>query len=104
MIVEYQQLDDITNRITYNRILRGTSKILRRYVFELNDKITRENIHRELSIFLRKAKTSAIRDFTLNIKDFDPSAPHYLEVDIILYFKNFIHQVHLNVNNVDINV
>ena len=104
MIVEYQQLDDITNRITYNRILRASYKILRRYVFELNDTVTRENMQRELLIFLKRAKTSAIQNFELSIKKFDPTNPHYIEVDIILYFKNFIHQVHLNVNNVDINV
>ena len=103
MVIQYTQMEDVTNRIIYNRLLRACFKILQTNVFELNDTFTREKIDNTIRNLLMRAKSEAIQDFTLFIKPFDPANPHYIEVHVVLWFKNMIHQVLLNVNNLDIN-
>ncbi len=92
----------LTNQITYNRLLRGTAKILRYDVFELNDDFLRDKISTELSLFYKNAKnTGAITDYKISIRDFDPARPHYVEVDIIVGLPAMIFTVYVHLNNVD---
>lgn len=94
-------IKSLTNRIIYNRIKRGLVKILRNNLFELNDTFVRNSIKTDMTLFLNRAKQNAIEDYTLYIHPYNKNKPHYVEVDITLYFKTMIEQVLLNVKNED---
>ena len=91
----------LTNQITYNRLLRSTAQILMENVFEHNDNFTRNTIHQKLRALYSKAKQSAITEYKIEIKDYDPKNPHYMEVLITIKLPNMIHYVIINMNNVD---
>ena len=99
LIIESQQIDNLTNQITYNRLLRNTSKILKEYVFEFNDTYTRQAIMQKLRALYNKASERALQDYSITMKDFDESNPHYIEVDIIIQFRNMINHVKINISN-----
>ena len=96
-----KNINNLTNQITYNRLLRSTSKILKENVFELNDDFTRYNMKVKLRNLYNKAKSFAIKDYKITIKEFDSTRPHYIEVDIMIQFHNMVEYVHLNINNID---
>ena len=96
-----QIIKSLTNQITYNRLLRATSLILKEAVFDLNDEFTRNSIELKLKSLYSKAKTFAIKDYRINILPFDKAKPHYMEVNIEILFNAMIYYVVLNVNNVD---
>ena len=97
-------IDNATNRIIYNRILRECRKLLMQTVFEFNDDYTREDISVKIKALLNRAKTHAIKDYTYTILDYDRAKPHYIEIHIALLFKNKINQVLIHLNNVDSNL
>jgi len=101
LVIENKSIDTLTNQITYNRLLRGTSQILKRNIFEFNDEYTRNSIMSELKIFYNKAKMFAIEDYKITMVDYDESNPHYVEVHIIIQLKAMIHYVKLNISNYD---
>ena len=91
-------LEELTNRIIYNRIKRETIRILRYNLFEQNDKVTRNKILTPIKIMLERAKLRAIKDFKLRLYDYDEKTPHLIKIDIALLFKNRIEYVLLNIS------
>ncbi len=91
-------LDELTNRIIYNRIKRDVIRILRYNLFELNDSFTRNNISTLVRLLLERAKQKAIKDFQYKIYNFDERAPHLIKIDIALLFKNRIEYVLLSIS------
>ena len=100
-IIKNVKITSLTNQITYNRLLRATTIILRDNVFEFNDAFTRNSIEQKLKALYNNASAFAIDDYRLVIRDFDVARPHYFEVDIQIHLKSMIHYVHPNINNVD---
>ena len=100
-MIKNVKIKSLTNQITYNRLLRATTKILRETVFEFNDAYTRNVVAQKLRALYDKASTFAINDYRFTIKEYDPSRPHYMEVNIQIQLKAMIEYVHLNINNVD---
>lgn len=94
-------IKSMTNQITYNRLLRISTQILRKNVFELNDEYTRTNILRQMNVIYQQASNFAIKDYRISIKPFDSANPHYVELHIEILFNTMIHYVELNINNVD---
>lgn len=94
-------IKSLTNRIIYNRTKRELLKILRQNIFELNDDFVRNSIKTDMTLFLNRVKQAALEDYTLYIHPYNKNKPHYVEVDVTLYFKNMIEQVLLNVKNED---
>jgi histone H3/H4 len=95
-------IKSLTNQITYNRLLRATSLILKENVFEFNDVYMRNMINQKLKSLYSKAKTFAIKDYRITILPFDKSKPHYMEVHIEILFDAMIYYVEMNINNADI--
>ena len=101
MTIKTASIDNLTNQITYNRLLRNTHNILNNNLFEQNDEFTRKKIITELNSLYRQAKTNAISDYIMTVREFDKTKPHYIEVDISIRFKNMINHVILNISNTD---
>ena len=55
-----KNINNLTNQITYNRLLRSTSKILKENVFELN-------VGRIRTFYSRKIGIDNINEYTYNI-------------------------------------
>jgi len=95
------KIDTLTNQITYNRLLRASTQILRENVFEFNDSYTRNNIIVKLKALYNKAANFSITEYKLSVVPYDSSKPHYMEVHIEVLFPSMIEYVLLNINNVD---
>jgi len=96
-----RKIKSLTNQITYNRLLRATSFILKEEVFEMNDVYVRNTIKQRLKTLYQKAKSFAIKDYKITILPFDKNNPHYIEVNIEILFETMIFYVNLNINNTD---
>lgn len=92
---DYKGLN-LTNRITINRLLRSIKKILINNVFEFNDDFTRNDIYTKINTLLKNAKQRCIRNFELNIEEFDRARPHNLDINVIIYLPNFVEKIILN--------
>jgi len=91
-------LEELTNRIIYNRIKRNVIRILRYNIFEQNDTFTRDTISTNIRLFLDRAKQNAIQDFQYKMYDYDNKNPHLIKIDISLLFKNRIEYVLLSIS------
>jgi len=91
-------LEELTNRILYNRIKRNVIRILRNNIFEQNDSFTRDAINTNIRLFLNEAKQHAIQDFQYKMYNYDSKNPHLIKLDISLLFKNRIEYVLLSIS------
>jgi len=91
-------LEELTNKIIYNRIKRNVIRVLRYNLFELNDSFTRDTISTNIRLFLDKAKQHAIKDFQYKMHKYDSKNPHLIKLDISLLFKNRIEYVLLSIS------
>jgi len=99
-ITTHQHIRTLTNRITYNRLLRSTKKILKQSVFEFNDDVLRTQLSFKLSsLYKRAVHDGAIKAFDITISDFNKARPHYIELNIVISLPNMIEYVIINIYN-----
>ena len=102
-ITTHQHIRTLTNRITYNRLLRSTKNILNHAVFEFNDGVLRTQLSFKLGgLYKRAVQDGAINGFDITISDFDKAKPHYIELDIVISLPNMIEYVIINIYNENI--